>query len=248
MEIMALAQAETYSLALALQDYVPVALSAAGLFYLAEMIARLSGDARISRIALLGAWLVMLGGGIKASWKLNLALTGVDVRWMDNALFVLLGPGFTALAWALSAAQRRLAGQPLTSRWAWLFPFLVSALFLATAAGLAWSQPGTRTWFFVLLGMTTIANFSLSGLAIRQAWGQGRRGIALLFLLNVIAILALQGFARAGDRTELVQWIEQILNSLSNLAFALAAYRLNRVTRSALNTPVAAPAAATGMG
>ncbi len=247
METLAQAQAETYSVALALQDYVPVALSAAGLFYLAEMIARLSGDRRISRIALLGAWLVMLGGGIKASWKLNLALTGVDVRWMDNALFGLLGPGFTALGWALSAAQRRVAGQPLTSRWAWLFPFVVSALFLATAAGLAWAQPGSRAWFFVLLGMTTIANFALSGLAIRQAWSQGRRGIALLFIINVAAILVLQGLARTGNRTELMQWIEQSLNSFSNLAFALAAYRLNRVTRSALDTPVAAPAAATGM-
>ncbi|MBL8057393.1 MAG: hypothetical protein JNK29_11875 [Anaerolineales bacterium] len=242
MDLRPLTQVETYSVALALQDYVPVALSALGLFFLAEMIARMSAEARVGRIALLGAWLVMLGGGIKASWKLNLALTGADIHWMDNALFILMGPGFTALGWALSAAQRQWAGQPLTSRWAWLFPFLVSAAFLATAAGLAWAQPGTRTWFFVLLGMTTIANFALSGLAIRQAWGQGRRGIALLFIVNVVAILALQGFARAGDRTELVQWIEQILNTLSNLAFALAAYRLNRVTPAAAGHLAAAAA------
>lgn len=244
MHLTPLAQTEVYSVALALQDFVPVALSATGLFFLAEMIARMSGDGRIGRSALWGAWLVMLGGGLKASWKLNLALTGVDIRWMDNALFVLMGPGFTALGWALSAAQRLKAGQPLTSRWAGLFPVLVSAIFLATAGGLAWARPDTRWWFLVLLGLTTIANFTLSGLAIRQAWRQGRRGIALLFVVNIVAILVLQGFARAGNRAEVIQWIEQLLNSFSNLAFALAAYRLNRATRRDSGAAALAPAAA----
>ncbi len=238
--------ADAYSIPLAVQDFMPVALSATGLFFLAEMVARMSGgDRTVSRIALVGAWLVMLGGGVKAAWKLNVALTGGDVRWMDNALFILMGPGFTCLAWALSAAQRLRRGQGLTSRWAALFPVIVSAVFLATAAGLAMAQPTTRTWFFVLLGMTTIANFTLSGLAIRQAWGQRLKWVAALFVLNAVAILALQGLARTGDRTEAMQWVQQLLNTLSNLAFVIAAYKLNRHTLAALVARVApAPAAA----
>lgn len=223
---------EQYSVPLALQDFMPVALSATGLFFLAEMIKHMARDSRVSNIALLGAWLVMLGGGTKAAWKLNIALTGNDIEWMDNALFILMGPGFTCMAWALSAAQRLARGQALTSRFAALFPFIVSAVFLATAGGLAAANPGSRIWFFILLGMTTIANFTLSGLAIRQSWSQSLKWVAVLFLINVLAILALQGLARMGDRNEGEQWVEQILNTLSNAAFAFAAFKLNRHTLS----------------
>jgi hypothetical protein len=225
---------EQYSVPLALQDFMPVALSATGLFFLAEMIKHMVRDTRVANIALLGAWLVMLGGGIKAAWKLNVALTGNDIEWMDNALFVLMGPGFTCIAWALSAAQRLARGQALTSSWAAAFPFIVSAVFLATAGGLAAANPGSRIWFFILLGMTTIANFTLSGLAIRQSWSQNLKWVAALFLINVLAILLLQGLARMGDRGETEQWVEQILNTLSNTAFAFAAYKLNRHTLSRL--------------
>jgi hypothetical protein len=224
--------AAAYSVPLALQDFMPVALSATGLFFLAEMIARLSNDSRVANIALLGAWLVMLGGGIKAAWKLNIALTGNDIGWMDNALFVLMGPGFTCMAWALSAAQRLASGQTVANRFAPLFPFIVSAVFLATAAALSASSPGSRTWFFILLGLTTIANFTLSGLAIRQAWGQDLKWVVVLFAVNIVAILLLQGVARMGDRGEAMQWVEQILNTLSNAAFAFAAFKLNRHTLS----------------
>jgi hypothetical protein len=224
---------EQYSVPLAVQDYVPVALSATGLFFLAEMIKHMARDSRVANIGLLGAWLVMLGGGIKATWKLNLALTGNDIEWMDNALFGLMGPGFTCLAWALSAGQRLRRGQALTSRFAAAFPFIVSAVFLATAGALAAASPGSRIWFFILLGMTTIANFTLSGLAIRQSWSQNLKWVAALFIVNMAAILALQGLARAGDRSETMQWVEQILNTLSNAAFAFAAYKLNRHTLSA---------------
>jgi len=56
--------------------------------------------------------------------------------------------------------------------------------------------------------------------------------VAALFLINVLAILVLQGLARMGDRGEAEQWVEQILNTLSNAAFAFAAFKLNRHTLS----------------
>jgi len=129
---------ETYSVPLALQDFMPVALSATGLFFLAEMIKHMAREARVANIALLGAWLVMLGGGIKAAWKLNVALTGNDIEWMDNALFVLMGPGFTCMAWALSAAQRLARGQTLAG-WPPLTPEAVPG-FLS-----CWASPPLPT-------------------------------------------------------------------------------------------------------
>ncbi len=151
-----------YSIALALQDFMPVILSSVGLFYIAEMIATAEAHSRWP--ALLGAWLVMLGGGTKAAWKLNIAATGANIVWMDNALFVLMTPDFIFLAYTLWRAQRAMRGNPVP-------------------------------------------------------------------LSPVIMIVLLQGLARVGDRAEAVQWTEQLLNSVSNAAFAWAGFRLGRDTQ-----------------
>lgn len=219
---------EQYSIALALEDFVPVALSAIGLFYLAQMIAAAESKSRWP--ALLGAWLAMLGGGTKAAWKLNQALTGANIVWMDNALFILLTPGFIFLAYTLWRAQRAMQGKPAPMS-PWIMPLAASLTALGIAAIVASLAPTTRTWNFILLGATTVANFATSMLAAWQAFKQGQKVVAGLFILNIVMIVLLQGLARTGTRTEAVQWVEQILNTISNLAFAVAGYRLSRGTQ-----------------
>lgn len=224
---------EQYSIPLALQDFVPVALSSIGLFFLAELIA--AGEGKSRWPALLGAWLVMLGGGTKAAWKLNVALTGANVVWMDNALFILMAPGFILLAYGLWRAQRTLRGSPAPLS-PWLMPVAAGLAALGAAAIAATLSPATKTWNFILLGATTVANFALSGLAAAQAWRQGQKGVAAMFFVNVALIVILQGLARAGNRAEATQWVEQILNTLSNAAFAWAGFRLSRDTQKNLPT------------
>ena len=219
---------EQYSIALALEDFVPVALSSIGLFYLAEMIGAAEGKSRWP--ALVGAWLVMLGGGTKAAWKLNIATTGANIVWMDNALFILLTPGFIFLAYTLWRAQRAMQGKPAPMS-PFIMPIAASVTGLGLAAIVAAVAPTTRTWNFILLGATTVANFATSMLAAWQAFKQGQKVVAGLFILNIVMIVLLQGLARTGTRTEAVQWVEQILNTISNLAFAVAGYRLSRHTQ-----------------
>ncbi len=220
-----------YTVPLALQDFMPVMLSSAGLFFLAEMIVRT--NRATGRVALLGAWLIMLGGGLKAAWKLNMALSGNDVAWMSNALFVLLAPGFTLMACALWAAQARMRGCSLSFN----MPAMalgISAVCLAVAAVLAIVAPTGSAWKFVLLGVTTAANFALSALCIVQAFRMGKREVAVLFIMNVVAIIILQGLARIPEQTIPLQWTEQIINTLSSAAFAYAAWKLSRETQARL--------------
>lgn len=219
---------DNYSITLALQDFMPVALSSIGLFYIAEMIA--TAESRSRWPALLGAWLVMLGGGTKAAWKLNIAATGANIVWMDNALFVLMTPGFIFLAYTLWRAQRAMRGNPVPLS-PIIMPAAASAVALIAAIGAGQISPGTRLWSFILLGGTTVANFALSALAASQAWRQGQKAVAAGFFVNVIMIVLLQGLARVGDRAEAVQWTEQILNTVSNAAFAWAGFRLGRDTQ-----------------
>ncbi len=221
-------QPATYTVALALQDFMPVALSAIGLFYLAELASKMSGGRAVLKwFALAGAWLTMLGGGTKAAWKLNIALSGQNLVWTDQQLFFMLGAGFTLLAWAFITARRAHAGKPITA-YGWLIPLGIIAAHWGTAFYLQNAQPDARTWFFLLLGLTTIANFVLSGTCIRQAFEQKQTLVAVLFILNIVAILALQGLARTGDRSETMQWVQQSFNTISNAFFAYAGYALNR--------------------
>ena len=59
---------ENYTLGLAFFDYIPVFLSGAGLFYLANWLV---GEGADSRLTKLGAFFIFLGGFSKATWKLR---------------------------------------------------------------------------------------------------------------------------------------------------------------------------------
>ncbi|BCX03119.1 MAG: hypothetical protein KatS3mg053_1057 [Candidatus Roseilinea sp.] len=220
-----------YTIPLALQDFMPVALSSAGLFFLAEMIART--NQATGRVALFGAWLIMLGGGLKAAWKLNMAMSGNDVAWMSNALFVLLAPGFTLMACALWSAQAQMRGRPLRFNLS-AIAFAIGGVSLAVAAALSLAVPSGSAWKFILLGVTTIANLVLSARCIVQAARMGRRDVAALFIVNIVAVIILQGLARIPQQTIPLQWTEQIINTLSGAAFAYAAWKLSRETQARL--------------
>ena len=222
---------EQYTVPLALQDFMPVALSSAGLFFLAEMMARADKAGR--PVALLGAWLIMLGGGLKAAWKLNMAISGSNIAWMSDALFVLLAPGFILMACALRFAQLSMDGRPPRAS----LPVVacgIAGVCMALAAGLGAAMPSGSAWKFVLLGATTVANLALSGMCIAQALRMGRREVAALFVTNVVAVLILQGLARIPEQTIPLQWTEQIINTLSGAAFAYAAWKLSRETQTRL--------------
>jgi hypothetical protein len=225
-------EAIIYTVPMALQDFMPVILSATGLFFLARFAFGIRHD--LGRMSVVGATLVLLGGLSKAIWKLVVAATdgATDIKVLDNSLFWLLGAGFTVTAYAMSYALRIANGKMLRRDNIALLPVIVVALFYAIAIAFVFAQPEKRAWSFVLLGMTTLGNLVLSALVIVYCLKRKQTLIALLFLMNIVLIFALSGLARSSaSRTFVLQWTEQIINTLSSAAFAFAAYKFSLLTK-----------------
>lgn len=213
-----------YSLAVALLDFLPVVLTAVALILLARGIA--VRHRALAPIATTAAVLVPLGGACKASWKLILALGGPHLPWLENLLFVLMAPGFTALAFSLHHARRAWQWGEIPSDYRWNRLALWTGAPLAAAAALAAALPGSRTWFFVLLATTTLANWMLlaqAGLAAFRA-GLGVRVIPPL-VFNFIATLVLSQLSRLPPG-ESSAWIQELVNLTAQAALALAFWQL----------------------
>lgn len=226
---------QEYSIALALEDFLPVIFSAIGLFILANMIRDM--DDRCAPMAYMGAALITLGGLSKASWKLIYAVTETqtNITLLDNALFFCLAPGFILITFALWHSQRTVFEQKQNAN-IWRTPLIIAGVTVLTGIMVGMgiydeTREGRQIWFFILLGMTTIFNFVALGLAIRQALKQRVILAAILFGVNLFAIIAMQGLARSAEQTEALQWIAQGVNTVSQLGFIFAASLLARVYR-----------------
>ncbi len=84
-----------YPVLLALEDFVPVALTVTGTLLLARL------DDLDTRLVQAAALLLGLGGFAKSGWKLLIASTDVDLWVVPLALFPLLSAGFLTLIKAL---------------------------------------------------------------------------------------------------------------------------------------------------
>ncbi|MFB4307449.1 hypothetical protein [Actinomadura sp. GTD37] len=195
-----------YPIALAVEDFVPVALTAAG-------VALLRHKHPLVPVA---AVLVVAGGFAKATWKLIVALDGPDVRWLHEALFPLLAIGFTLLVFALARELRR-PGHPAV-----LAAPLVAAL--AASAVLRDSWPA-MVW-------TIIAVTGAGAMLLRSAVRADDRLGASLFGLWLAGQYLLGPMAARAEQSIPLQWVEQSCNTLAQAAFAYAAWRLTMATRA----------------
>lgn len=239
---------ETYSVVMALQDYMPVVLSGAGLFILARMVERM--DKSAGKMAYSGAGLVTLGGLCKATWKFIYALSAhqTDITAMNDVLFWFLSAGFILFSCALWYGQRNTWGKHRAAN-IWIVPCLLIGLTWGAAAytGIQLYDPtreGRQLWFFILLMATTVANFVAGGLAIWQARKQNLAWVAGLFTLNLVAVVLLQGMARLSQDSAALQWVQQIINTLAQGAFVWAALKLAQTTLSRLSALRIVPVAA----
>lgn len=198
------------SVALAIDDFVPVGLAGAACLLLARALTRRVEGVRVP--AYVGAVLVFLGGLVKAVWKLVVATGGPDLAWLESGLFVLLAPGFTLLVVALVGAYR---GRVLD----WWLPAAGVLAVVALSAVLESTAP--------LLVLTILAATAVGALAIALALRSHDRVAVALFGLQMTAAFALVPFA-APPQTEAKQWAEQSINTVGQLAFLLGALRLAR--------------------
>ncbi len=220
----------TYTLPLALTDFLPVAFSAVGMFFVARMVAHLSKTQ--GQMALIGAGLIVAGGFIKAVWKTIMAATNgtVNIVWMDDGLFVWMAPGFVLMAWAVLSAVQLARGQKPKSVWA--VPLGLIAVMFAASIFMAFRRPDSPTWSRVLLGGMVLATVATSVLLIIFAFRQKMSLMAALFILNLVGVFLLNGMARMPDQTIALQWVEEAINAVSWLAFAFAAYKIYQHTRA----------------
>jgi len=228
---------ETYTLGLALEDFVPVIFSSVGLYFVSRMVGNV--NARLGQMATIGWILVTIGGFLKATWKLVMALTQTqtNIVWFDKGMFIWMSVGFTLLAFALWFVSEIRSGKRKPNR-IWLGPAVVLGLSLVGILFTGFPDTNVNTWRFILLGVMTIGNVVMVVLLIQQARYNNLNKMAWLFLVNIVIVFILSGLARIPDQTIPLQWTEQLLNTFAQGAFAYAAWKLAQSVLPA-STPIA---------
>lgn len=211
-----------YPLALALEDYLPVLFSIAGLVLLSRMIWRM--DRSLGWLAAVGTFLIGTGGLMKATGKLVMAFGGSDVALLNLALFPLIAPGFTMVAWAFFQVGRTWNDQPVRPR-TWIVPVVIIAVFSSISLTI-WTNGGP--WRLIFLLLATLANIVLSILLIRAVWQREMRLVAGLFLTNLLITLAMSQMAQIPMQTIALQWFEQLTQTVGQCCFLLASWQFSQ--------------------
>jgi hypothetical protein len=191
---------ETYSLGLSLLDFVPNLAFLVGACYLVRLV-RLTSSTLSLVLMIAGSALVLLGGTLKALWKLLYTL-GIGDSWLLSELqFILLAPGFLAMLVSLVLVLRQER-----KRWE-----------TALVAMAPWKIP--------LLATMTLSSFGVYGILSYMALRRQARLAAAMYILTILCTLGMAGLA-GGEQSVTRQWIEEGINTLAQVAFALGSYLL----------------------
>lgn len=218
-----LARLETVPLAL--QDYMPVAATAIGCWFLARFVRRVVPA--MYPVALAGAVSVTTGGASKATWKLIRAFDGPDLKWLDAALFPFLAWGFALLTWALVHVDYTETSATPPNRGLWKIPLAVSAVLSALAFILSASTDWSRAWVIPMITLMTLGDLSVIVLGVKAARRRQLPVAAILLIVNFLTVLGLTRLASV-DQTRITQWIEQLGNTAGNTAFAVAWWMISK--------------------
>jgi hypothetical protein len=193
---------ESYSISLALLDFVPNIAFLIGAYFLVRIIVMARGQ-RCGRMAMVGAMLIVLGGTLKAAWKLLYAANIADVRLMSEIQFVLLAPGFLALLTAVVLMARRRA--------------VNSSLALMAIA----------PWKLPLLMVMVVTSLGAHGILTYISFRRGARLAAVGFIIAFLGILMMGGMA-SGEQSVAMQWIEESVNTVGQLGFMAGSILLHK--------------------
>jgi hypothetical protein len=212
-----------YTLSLAILDFLPVLFTAFGLMYVARMIYRVNKSH--GQAAFMGVFLTIAGGFFKAVWKLIMATSDstIDIRWMEDGLFVWMAPGYTLLTWTVWQTVRGVNGKRMLN--AWIFPLVFIAIMFVVSFYLYNSKPDSPAWERLLLSVMVLATVITSLLLTVFGFLQKLPLVGWLFIVNLVGVFLLNGLARLDDQPIVLQWIEESINAISWLCFAIAAQR-----------------------
>jgi hypothetical protein len=197
---------ETYPLALALFDFVPVVFFLIGAIFLVCIATRICGF-RCRRLAIIGSLLIFLGGFLKAIWKL-LYTTGVgDFQLISEIQFVLVAPGFLVLL--------------IVVIWMMLSESMVekrnNVFILAMAA-----------WKIPLLVVMTFTSMGVMGLLAYYAFRLKAKIAVAGFIVALLCLVGMGAMA-SGEQTLARQSIEQSINSVGQLGFMIGSIFLFKI-------------------
>ena len=216
-----------YTVSLALFDFLPVIFTAVGFYFLYKMITHV--DTMQGKVFLIGAVLTVIGGFLKATWKLIIAASDIDIIWMDKGIFVWMAAGYVLIFWSVWQITRTVQGKNAFN--AWIAPTVISAISFGGAYYLYVSMPGSPTWRLALLSVMTLASILTSILLIVFAFRQKLSLAGTLFIVNLVIILVMNGVARMPEQTITLQWIEESINTVSWFCFAVASKKIFENTR-----------------
>jgi hypothetical protein len=216
-----------YTISLALVDFLPVIFTAVGMYFIVRMVSHI--NATQDKAAAIGAALIVTGGFLKAVWKLVMAFSGYDIRWMDDGMFAWMASGYTLLAWSIWQTVRVLRGKKMFN--AWLIPAIIIVLMLASSFYFHTFSPDSPTWKRILLSLMVLASSITSVLFIIFAFRQKLFLAGALFIFNLIIIFVMNGLARMPEQTITLQWMEESINSVSWLCFVIATKEVFDYTR-----------------
>ena len=195
---------ETYPLALALYDFVPVVFFLIGAIYLVRTVMRLCG-LHCGRLTIVGSLLIFLGGLLKAIWKLLFTIGVGDYQWLSESQFPLLAPGFLVLLIAVIIMARSERAKEKRKG--------------ALLAIVAWKIP--------LLIVMTLASMGVQGILTNVSFQRKAKLAAAGFIVAFLGLVGMGALA-SGEQTLARQWIEQSVNSVGQLGFMVGSILLYR--------------------
>lgn len=198
---------DTNMLPLALFDFVPNIAYLVGAYFLVRLILRERGT-RCGRMFMAGALLVFLGGALKATWKLIFVLTGQDLTLLSEQQFVLLAVGFTGTVTAIILLAREWGRKERSG----------------SGPGPA-TLPAMAAWKIPFLLVMTLAQLGALGILAYLGFRRKLPLAGALFAVTFTATLAMAILASTPQNIA-VQWIEEGVNSLGQVCFAVGAFML----------------------
>jgi hypothetical protein len=193
---------ETYTLGLSLLDFVPNLAFLAGAWYLIQIV-KMKNRHFYYYAVISGSLLVFLGGTLKALWKLLVTIGAGDFQWLSNAQFPLHAPGFLLLFICMI--------------------YLVIQDKKSAKAGVM----SIALWKIPLLVVLTISSLGMDGILAYLSFKNKTKLAGILFILAFLCLFGMAGMSSGGQGINL-QWIQEIINSCGQIAFAVGCYLLFR--------------------
>jgi hypothetical protein len=195
-----------YTLGLVLLDCVPnLAFLAGGIFLVRLTLLTKRWSTVFPMVG--GACLVFLGGVSKVVWKLIYTLGLGDPQLLSELQFVLLAPGFLMMLASVILFGRERNWQ-------------VQSALLAMAP-----------WKIPFLATMTLCSLGTQGILAYLSFRKRAPVAGFLFVAAVLCMLSMAGMA-SGEQTVARQWIEESINAVGQIAFALGSYLLYRRYRA----------------